>query len=903
MHCTFRYSFLLFLFFASLCLHAQKETNTWYFGSYLGLEFTSGTAVPLNDGKINTMEGVATISSPNGKLLFYTDGVRVWNRLHQVMPRGTGLFGDVSSTQSAIIVPKIGDTTRYYIFTVDVYGGRNGLQYSMVNMALDNGNGDIETKNVPVISNVTEKLTAVRHCNKRDIWVIVHKDTSNTYYAFLVDPAGIKTAPVISHTGSVAPPFNGGYLKASPDGKKIAAVMGSVNTDISDFNNATGVVSNSYGLFLPTDPRYRAYGVEFSPDSRLVYTTASYFDGASQWGDRLLQYDVSLSSPAAVRASIQVISDYVQKSSYEALQLGPDGKMYMAKIFHNEIAAVNDPNVYGPGCGFVSSAVKFTLPNQVCKYGLPTFVQSYFQPFSFTYKLGHPCTTATFSYHPAPGAGPVLWNFGDPVSGASNTSTLTNPTHSFSSTGQYNVQLIRLTDCGPDTIQRTIQVDTVAMDLGPDTLVCGSSSILLHPSTGGSPNSFLWQDSSGSTTYLAKTPGLYWVEVRNPAGCSARDSIRVDLKSAPVFNLGGDTALCQNDVLVLNSGAAGANSYLWNTGAAVATLQASSAGLYWAEVRNPAGCSARDSINVTIKPIPVFSLGADTTICQNDVFVLNAGATNAGSYLWNIGTTASTLPVSAAGLYWCEAFKEGCTFRDSVSIATKPSPLVNLGNDVTVCEGTTVPLDATYLNSTYLWQDGSTNPTYQVTRDGTYSVHVNYNGCTASDTIRISYAFKPRFTLGPDQMLCPGNTIVLKPVLNPSWQLLWQDGSMASSFAVTQPGTYQISATNQCGSTTDEIVISGGICKVYVPTGFTPNQDGKNDLFKVLGVETVTSFSLRIFNRWGEVVFETSDKSKGWDGKFRGVDIPTGVFVYVLKYSDINSPDPQHAKGTFVLVR
>jgi hypothetical protein len=129
MHRTSKYSFLLFLglCFWQISYGQQQEANIWYFGRYLGLDFNSGVPVPLNDGQLNTTEGVATISNSNGNLLFYTDGIRVWNKLHQVMPNGTNLFGNPSSTQSAVIVPKIGDTTRYYVFTVDQVGGPRGL--------------------------------------------------------------------------------------------------------------------------------------------------------------------------------------------------------------------------------------------------------------------------------------------------------------------------------------------------------------------------------------------------------------------------------------------------------------------------------------------------------------------------------------------------------------------------------------------------------------------------------------------------------------------------------------------------------------------------------------------------------------------------------------------------------
>ena len=237
--------------------------------------------------KLSTIEGVATISDANGNLLFYTDGVTVWNKIHGVMPNGTGLNGNPTTTQSAIIVPVIGDATRYYIFTVDYLNGPRGLRYSIANMTLDGGKGDIEVKNVPLQTSVAEKITAVRHCNNRDVWVVAHGAVSDIYYSFLVSPSGISATPVVSNSGSVLwgvvppSPYDSttmGYLKASPDGKKIAAAHWSMNADISDFNNATGVVSNSYSLFQPSDPRYLVYGIEFSPDSKLVYTTVFYTD-------------------------------------------------------------------------------------------------------------------------------------------------------------------------------------------------------------------------------------------------------------------------------------------------------------------------------------------------------------------------------------------------------------------------------------------------------------------------------------------------------------------------------------------------------------------------------------------------------------------------------------------------
>jgi len=132
--------------------------------------------------------------------------------------------------------------------------------------------------------------------------------------------------------------------------------------------------------------------------------------------------------------------------------------------------------------------------------------------------------------------------------------------------------------------------------------------------------------------------------------------------------------------------------------------------------------------------------------------------------------------------------------------------------------------------------------------------------------------------------------------------LRWQDGSTAPDYTVTQPGLYSLRAANGCGSVQDEVIINRGLCKVFVPTAFTPNGDGKNDLFKILGTENISSLHLKIFNRWGEIVFETRDKAKGWDGRHKGVPAPLGNYVYLLEYKDAVSGALQSMRGSFILI-
>ena len=156
-------------------LSAQNNADIWYFGDYAGIDFRSGAPVALTNSAMFQHEGCASISDNFGNLLFYTNGMEIWNANHTLMPNGTGLMGDVSAAQSGVIVPKPGDLNIYYVFTVDAEISTNGLRYSEVDMALDGGLGDVTgTKNVFLAQPSEEKVTAVLHANGYDIWVMTH---------------------------------------------------------------------------------------------------------------------------------------------------------------------------------------------------------------------------------------------------------------------------------------------------------------------------------------------------------------------------------------------------------------------------------------------------------------------------------------------------------------------------------------------------------------------------------------------------------------------------------------------------------------------------------------------------------------------------------------------------------
>lgn len=557
---------MLFLVFALQQAHAQKEAAVWYFGYNAGVDFNSGTPVALTDGQTYVNEGCATISDPNGNLMFYTDGISVWNRNHDTMPNGTGLKGDPSSSQSAIIVPKSDEPNIFYIFTVDNIGEPDGLQYNVVDMNLDGGLGDVTAqKNILLHTPVSEKVTAVAHANGNGVWVVTKGWQTNAYLSFLVNAAGVNPTPVVSNIGFTATDISSanqethGYLKASPDGKFLALAMyGRGMAEICRFDAATGVVSDWVSLQSVLDDFWyyeKPYGVEFSPNSKVLYV--GVIAG-------ILQFDISNYDEAAISASATLVSPFNTLPPFlGALQTGIDGKIYVTRAFRSYLNVINDPNVLGMGCNYQEQVVDLGTGHSGV-LGLPPFLTSY---FDFGIQAEHFCEgdATAFTIDTADPIVSIDWDFGD---GA--TSTAETPTHTYAAPGTYTVTVSvqTLTENLTKTKEITIYEVPTAY-IATDMEVCtGSPTYAFDLSTrdheilgAQSPTDFQLSYHSSlvdaennqnplpnpyTNTLPVETVYARIQHAQNPE-CFATSSFDLVVQQAPVVNTQHDWTVCDTD--------------------------------------------------------------------------------------------------------------------------------------------------------------------------------------------------------------------------------------------------------------------------------------------------------------------------------------------------------------------
>ena len=544
---------------------AQREFNNWYFGqapNAVGVTFNSGFPLPLPGGILYANCATISVSDSVGNLLFFADESFVHNRNMTVMPNGTGIAGEaVTDNQPVLSVQKLDDDSSYFLFTVGVYllvGVTKGLEYSIVNMRLDGGLGDIEPgiKNIPIPGAGTSwcAVTGCKHSNNKDVWVVTTLTSLDSlfYTSYLINSSGLNTTPVKSQSlgnGKFSPPYLLGYMspprsiKISPDGTKLVALF--ANPEYCVFNPSTGVVTRLFSINtgIQEQPGLGQVSAEFSLDSKLLYLSLHY----SGTLGTILQFDATKTDSVQFIQS-RILIDSGNDQTY--FQMGPDWKIYGSEHNADSLCMIQDPSSFGSGCNYLRNALPVLGPSGE---GLPQFVQRY---KAYIHPNGQ-CQwdSVHFSGDIWPPPDSTHWDFGDPGSGINNSSTLSNPSHIYSNVGTYTVTLfVRHNDNRTDTSWKTISiVARPQVALGADRTICAGDSTTFDAGACFGCT-YLWKNLGtglpvdNSQTFRTGQAGTYAVIVTNSNNCSGTDTVQLITTSVPsVTNNPLSKSICSGD--------------------------------------------------------------------------------------------------------------------------------------------------------------------------------------------------------------------------------------------------------------------------------------------------------------------------------------------------------------------
>jgi gliding motility-associated-like protein len=436
-----------------------------------------------------------------------------------------------------------------------------------------------------------------------------------------------------------------------------------------------------------------------------------------------------------------------------------------------------------------------------------------------------------------------------------------------------------------------------------DSIVCDNSIITLNAQVSGTYTNMLWTSTTGSfiSGQTTSTPtvagsGNYTFTAFN-GNCSVNDIVNITELAYPVATWSDSVYFCSGETIVLDP-LSNANAFSWNfDNSTDPTLTVNSGGNYSVVLYNDF-CTTAESIIVYEVSSPTLYLGQDQFLCVGETANLVSNLTG----LWNTNIISNQINTTNSGEYWQSINTLGCVSSDTVNITFQFPPIVNLGNDTTICEGTNLNINA---GAPGTWNTGNYSDILSINAPGNFSVVVNDGVCISLDSIDIFMDLSPIDVLPDSITQCSDLPITLNAGQNLAESFNWSTSETSASIIPPVSGTYTLIATNYCGTRTETIEIIYEKCEftLFIPNSFTPNNDGVNDVwFPVF--DQLDEIQITIFNRWGDVVFEGDKQNFFWTGNVHNGDYyaPNDAYAYKILYKS-QFGDDEIIYGHIVLSR
>lgn len=835
---------LVVLLLSSVVVTAQRSTWNWYFGNQAGLTFRSGTAEVLRDGAMRTSEGSASVSDDvQGDLLFYTNGRTVWNRLHEVMADGSDLAGDESTSQT-LIVPNPGNPFLYYIFnTAPITSANIGarcfcLTMNVVDLRRENGYGQVISKNQVLFNDVeiTEHITATADCQGTGTWVVVRSRSTRDFYAFRVTRDRVEPVPVKSDASNPQLVVrDAGQMHISPDGRHLIITSVAGNTQLYDFDPATGLITNGLHLTVRTPgvtmPEPGAhYGAAFSHDSRYAYFVVTT-DGPA----KIYRISTSVESADDVDRNLEFVASMPAADRWVPMQLGPDRRIYIGKPNEAALGVMERPWRSEVDSILVRDRA-ILLPSGRVENGLPNMIGSSL----FPQQPGLACSLPTAGISIADGcAGSCVavadnstgsidsWEWSFP-NGQPTLSTARNPGQvCFPQAGTVTVRLIVRNASGADTAFTTIRIQPrPTVTTSPDVDICQGASAPLR-ATGAvryrwAPAAFLDDPTSATPVATVTTTTVFTVIGTAANGCSDTATLRVrviDMKA------GANQTVCRGGSARLS--ASGAERYSWTPATdlddptlATPTARPAVTTDYVVRMERDS-CVVFDTVTVTVVDAFSITATAPAEICAGSDAVLRvAGAT--GTISWTPAdvlddpTSATPRATPDTTTTFIVTVRSGsCLASDTVTVVVHPTPTVVAPAAYSACIGDVVTMTAiatpgaslTWSPTTGLDDPTSPTPRLTVAASQTYVVTAtSREGCTSTATVSITARTNITASAGADRRICAGGAVQLSGSTD-AGSVRWEPSTGLSDPTSVSP------IASPATTTTYVIIATAGSCE------------------------------------------------------------------------------------------